>query len=65
MGEPTTRTRLYAAFQIARNALMEEMAKAGEKPEAIAKAVSLTPLQVYLILRHAQDMESPPSAAST
>ena len=49
MTESKTRTQLYAAFQIARNALIEDMARSGMTSDAIAKAISMEALQVRLI----------------
>ncbi len=66
MSEPKTRTQVYAAFQLARNALIEKLAEEGEKPEAIAKAISLDPLQVWAILHNARSAapDSPPEEST-
>lgn len=52
-----TRTQLYAAFQIARNALIDHMAVAGMSNDDIAKAISMVPLQVGLIVTRQRETE--------
>ncbi len=54
MSEPKTRAQAYAAFELARNAFIEKLAAEGEKPEAIAKAISLAPLEVWAIVHNAR-----------
>lgn len=44
-----TRTRLYKAYQITRNALIKQMAGAGETSENISRALSLKPFQISVI----------------
>jgi hypothetical protein len=58
MADSPTRNELYVAFQVARNALIRKMIEEGEKPEAIAKAISIGALQVWAITRIGQPAAS-------
>lgn len=60
MTESKTRAELYAAFQIARNALIENMARSGMPSEVIAKALSMGALQVRLISTSARITDDGP-----
>lgn len=58
--QPATRTQLYGAYQIARNALIRCMRGEGVPLSDIAKVLSLDPMQIELIATQRPEPEKSP-----